>query len=117
MTPTPELPPQRTTYAERRANRIDALASASAAEEGGVSLIKSAWHRLRRNPVFLVGLAGGLGHERCAQIGSVLAAHVLETVGTQEYDVTRTGFLERFGDAYGDEAVQEIAPLVRCARD
>ena len=57
MTPTPELPPERTTYAERRANRIDALASASAAEEGGVSLIKSAWRRLRRNPVFLVGLA------------------------------------------------------------
>lgn len=57
MTPTPDLPPERTTYAERRANRIDALASASAAEEGGVSLIKSAWRRLRRNPVFLVGLA------------------------------------------------------------
>ena len=57
MTPTPELPPERTTYAERRANRIDALASASAGEEGGVSLIKSAWRRLRRNPVFLVGLA------------------------------------------------------------
>jgi len=57
MTPTPELPPERTTYAERRANRIDALASASAAEEGGVSLIKSAWRRLRRNLVFLVGLA------------------------------------------------------------
>lgn len=57
MTPTPEIPPERTTYAERRANRIDALASASAAEEGGVSLIKSAWRRLRRNPVFLVGLA------------------------------------------------------------
>ncbi|WP_224273753.1 ABC transporter permease [Nocardioides lacusdianchii] len=57
MTPTPELPPERTTYAERRSQRIDALASASAAEEGGVSLIKSAWRRLRRNPVFLVGLA------------------------------------------------------------
>lgn len=57
MTPTPDLPPERTTYAERRSQRIDALASASAAEEGGVSLIKSAWRRLRRNPVFLVGLA------------------------------------------------------------
>ncbi|CAB4966216.1 unannotated protein [freshwater metagenome] len=57
MTPTPELPPERTTYAERRSQRIDALASASASEEGGVSLIKSAWRRLRRNPVFLVGLA------------------------------------------------------------
>ena len=66
---------------------------------------------------FLVGLAGGLGHERCAQIGSVLAAHVLETVGTQEYLVTRSGFLDRFTQAYGDAAAEEIAPLVRCARD
>lgn len=57
MTPSSQLPPERTTYAERRSQRIDALASASAAEEGGVSLIKSAWRRLRRNPVFLVGLA------------------------------------------------------------
>ena len=30
---------------------------------------------------FLAGLAGGLGYERCAQIGSMLAAHVLETDG------------------------------------
>ncbi|GGL22414.1 carbohydrate kinase family protein [Phycicoccus endophyticus] len=66
---------------------------------------------------FLVGLAGGLGHERCAQIGSVLAAHVLETVGTQEYTVRRGRFLERVGEAYGDAAVEEIAPLVRCTRD
>ena len=66
---------------------------------------------------FLVGLAGGLGHERCAQIGSVLAAHVLETVGTQEYVVGRAAFLERFSTAYGADAAAEIAPLVRCARD
>ena len=66
---------------------------------------------------FLVGLAGGLGHERCAQMGSVLAAHVLETVGTQEYTVTREGFLARFAAAYGDEAMAEITPLVRTMRD
>ncbi len=66
---------------------------------------------------FLVGLAGGLGHERCAQIGSVLAAHVLETVGTQEYLVGRAAFLGRVSTAYGAEAAAEIAPLVRCARD
>jgi hypothetical protein len=30
-------------------------------------------------------------HERCAQMGSVLAAYVLETVGTQEYTVTTRG--------------------------
>ena len=65
---------------------------------------------------FLVGLAGGLGHERCAQMGSVLAAHVLETVGTQEYTVTREGFLARFAAAYGDEAMAETYPLVRTMR-
>lgn len=53
----PQLPPERTSYADRRKARIDALAAASAEEEGGVSLILSAWRRLRRNPVFLVGLA------------------------------------------------------------
>jgi peptide/nickel transport system permease protein len=53
---TPQLPPERTSYADRRKQRIDALAS-SADDEGGVSLILSAWRRLRRNPVFLVGLA------------------------------------------------------------
>ena len=57
-TQTPDLPPERSTYASRRKDRIDALASASTEdEEGGVSLIVSAWRRLRRNPVFLVGLA------------------------------------------------------------
>ncbi|MDF3046016.1 MAG: carbohydrate kinase family protein, partial [Ornithinibacter sp.] len=66
---------------------------------------------------FLVGLTGGLSHERCAQMGSVLAAHVLETVGTQEYVVTRTGFLRRVAAAYGDGAAEEIGPLVRSARD
>ena len=63
-----------------------------------------------------MGLADGLGHERCAQIGSVLAAYVLETVGTQEYVVTRETFLDRFAGAYGDDAAGEIAPLVRTAR-
>ena len=57
-TQTPDLPPERSSYASRRKDRIDALASASTKdEEGGVSLIVSAWRRLRRNPVFLVGLA------------------------------------------------------------
>ena len=53
----PQLPPERTSYADRRKARIDALATASAEEEGGVSLILSAWRLLRRNPVFLIGLA------------------------------------------------------------
>ena len=53
---------------------------------------------------FLVGLQGGLGHERAAQIGSVLATYVLETVGTQEYVVTRRTFLDRVAAAYGESA-------------
>ncbi|GAA5121740.1 ABC transporter permease subunit [Alloalcanivorax gelatiniphagus] len=51
-----DTPPGRTTYGDRRKQRIDALA-ATTEDEGGVSLILSAWRRLRRNPVFLVGLA------------------------------------------------------------
>jgi len=66
---------------------------------------------------FLVGLAGGLGYERCAQIGSVLAAHVLQTDGAQEYVITRRAFVDHVAAAYGDTAAQEIAPLVRCAHD
>ncbi|QKE84529.1 carbohydrate kinase family protein [Arthrobacter sp. NEB 688] len=66
---------------------------------------------------FLVGLSGGLSHERSAQIGSVLAAFVLETVGTQEYVVGRAGFLARVEAAYGAQASAEIAPHVRFARD
>ena len=56
----PETPPTdnpRKGYGERRRDRIDALAAAGTIEETpGVSLIASAWSRLRRNPVFLLGL-------------------------------------------------------------
>ena len=45
----------------------------------------------------------------------MLATYVLETVGTQEYVVTRSAFLRRVEDAYGAAAAEEIAPLVRCA--
>lgn len=58
---------------------------------------------------FLAGLAWGLGHERCAQLGSMLAGYVLETVGTQEYDLDGSGFLRRFESAYGSSAAQEVA--------
>jgi len=55
-----EKPPEksgRTSYGERRKQRIDELAAASVDETPGVSLLASAWRRLRRNPVFLLGLA------------------------------------------------------------
>jgi len=49
-------PTRRPSYGQRRKDRIDALAAASIDEQPGVSLIQSAWKRLRRNPIFLIGL-------------------------------------------------------------
>ncbi|BCB84002.1 hypothetical protein Psuf_013150 [Phytohabitans suffuscus] len=50
----------------------------------------------------------GLGLERSAQVGSLVAALVLETVGPQEYEIKADAFLKRLGNAYGDEAVDEV---------
>ena len=61
-------------------------------------------------------LAWGLSHERCAQIGSLLATYVIETVGTQEYDLAQKHFLGRFADTYGAEAAAEVEANVRCPR-
>jgi len=57
---------------------------------------------------FLAGLEWQLGHERAAQVGCVLAAYVVETVGTQEYTFTATQFVERVRASYGDAAAAEI---------
>jgi adenosine kinase len=59
---------------------------------------------------FLCATGWGLGLERAAQVGALLATHVVETVGTQEYALTRDGFLGRFTEAYGDAAAGEVAP-------
>lgn len=58
---------------------------------------------------FIAGLAWGLGHERCAQLGSMLATYVIETKGTQEYRFTRDEFLARFEDAFGEEATADVS--------
>jgi len=65
---------------------------------------------------FLSGLAWGLGQERSAQMGSMLATYVVETVGTQEYQLGRQRFLERFTLAYGAQACTEIEPHLTCPR-
>ncbi|MDX2548673.1 carbohydrate kinase family protein [Streptomyces sp. WI04-05B] len=57
---------------------------------------------------FLSGLAWGVSLERAAQVGCMLATLVIETVGTQEYQLRRVNFLERFRKAYGDEAAVEV---------
>ena len=59
---------------------------------------------------FFAGLTWQVDLERCAQLGSLLAAHVVETVGTQEYTLDRASFLKRFGAAYGADAAAEVEP-------
>jgi adenosine kinase len=59
---------------------------------------------------FIAGLAWGLSHERCAQLGSLIATYVIETMGTQEYRFTSAEFVARFQATYGAEAAAEIAP-------
>lgn len=57
---------------------------------------------------FLSGLAWGVGLERAAQVGCMLATLVIETVGTQEYTLRRTHFMDRFTKAYGHDAAAEV---------
>lgn len=58
---------------------------------------------------FLTATAWGLSLERAAQVGALLATHVVETVGTQEYSFTCEGFLARFAGAYGQDAAGDVA--------
>ena len=58
---------------------------------------------------FLAGLSWGFGHERCAQLGSMLATFCIETKGTQEYRFDRDEFLARFTQAYGKAAADEVS--------
>ncbi len=57
---------------------------------------------------FLAGLAWGTSLERCAQVGCMVATLVIETVGTQEYTLTRGSFIDRFAKAYGSDAAEEV---------
>ncbi len=57
---------------------------------------------------FFAGLSWGLGLERAAQVGSMLATLVLETVGTQEYTIVPEEFTKRLAESYGHDAAEEI---------
>jgi adenosine kinase len=64
---------------------------------------------------FLAGIAAGLDFERSAQIGCTIAASVVETKGTQEYELDREGFLKRIGAAYGETARAEVGAALSLA--
>lgn len=59
---------------------------------------------------FLSALGWGMSLERSAQVGCVLAAHVIEVTGPQEYAFQRDQFLKRLGAAYGAAAAAEVEP-------
>jgi adenosine kinase len=61
---------------------------------------------------FLSGICRGLGHERSAQVGCVMAALVMETTGTQEYRFDPGGFLARISESYGAQAAAEVAARI-----
>ena len=63
---------------------------------------------------FLTGIAADLGLRHAAELGSMLATYVIETIGTQEYTLGKARFLERLADAYGAESAEEIAPHISC---
>ena len=59
---------------------------------------------------FFAALSWGLGLQRAAQVGALLATLVLETIGTQEYLVNADEFGKRLADAYGEAAADEVRP-------
>jgi adenosine kinase len=59
---------------------------------------------------FLAATVWGLDVERAAQVGCVLAAYVVETVGTQEYSFSAEQFVARMARAYGEDAAAEVRP-------
>lgn len=62
---------------------------------------------------FLAGVHWGVGDERAAQLGCMLATLVIESVGTQEHKFEPETFMQRFSDAYGPDSAAEIADHVR----
>jgi adenosine kinase len=59
---------------------------------------------------FLAALAWGLTEEHAAQVGCVLAAYVVETVGPQDYTFTAEQFLGRLDHSYGGDAAEAVRP-------
>ncbi|MEU4834007.1 carbohydrate kinase family protein [Streptosporangium sp. NPDC023615] len=62
---------------------------------------------------FLAALAWGLPLERCGQVGNLVATHVLERVGGQEYELGQKVFLERLADAYGADAAADVSGFLK----
>ena len=58
---------------------------------------------------FLAGLSWGFSHQRCGEIGSMMATFCLEAIGPQEYRFNEGEFLKRFTESFGEVAAAEVA--------
>jgi adenosine kinase len=58
---------------------------------------------------FLAAAAWGLSTERAIQLGNLMAVHVLETIGPQEYELKPGPLADRAAAAYGEAAANEMA--------
>lgn len=65
---------------------------------------------------FLTGICEGLPLRESAELGSMLATYVIETVGTQEYEIGTARFLARLAEAYGQESADLIGQHISCHR-
>ncbi|MFI8565109.1 carbohydrate kinase family protein [Rhodococcus sp. NPDC078407] len=61
---------------------------------------------------FLTAHMAGASIERAAQLGSLVAVLILETTGTQEWNLNRDDAIKRLTAAYGAEASDEIGALL-----
>jgi adenosine kinase len=61
---------------------------------------------------FLAGISSDLTVERSAQLGSLIAVLVLETIGTQEWEFDKAVAVRRLTEAFGPEAAGEIEAIL-----
>ncbi|GGJ84891.1 adenosine kinase [Pilimelia anulata] len=59
---------------------------------------------------FFAARAWGLDLAASARVGALLATLVLETVGTQEYELHPESFVKRLEESYGPAAAEEVRP-------
>lgn len=87
--------------------------------EGELARVPSASERRKADPTgvgdafragYLAGRHWQLDHRAAAEVGCLLATIVLETVGTQEYELDPAEFAKRLGADYGDAAAQSVRP-------
>jgi len=57
---------------------------------------------------FLAAIGWGLGLERAAQLGNLVAVSALETVGPQEYELKPADVASRMAGTYGDAAAADV---------